>query len=86
MPTQKWGSEFRYLLTSKPVTLPIPHGGRNAQQADQTEERPERSHSKRLKPSDSDLVKAYFFMIKEVLKNFSIVHQLTNLKRYEAFA
>jgi len=64
-PFKKWGHEFRYLLTSKAMSLPIPNSARKATEGDR---HTAKAHSgeKRTKPSESDLIKAYYFMIKEV--------------------
>ncbi len=66
--TQKWGPEFRFLVTSKPMPLPIPHHLRKSTdfESKAKEQASQQSKEKRTKPSESDLIKAYYFMIKEV--------------------
>lgn len=64
--TQKWGPEFRFLVTSKPMPLPIPHHLRKSTDFESQEQASQQSEEKRTKPSENDLIKAYYFMIKEV--------------------
>jgi hypothetical protein len=48
------------------MPLPIPHHLRKSTDFESQEQASQQSKEKRTKPSENDLIKAYYFMIKEV--------------------
>lgn len=76
---QKWGPEFRFLVTSKPMPLPIPHHLRKSTDFESQEQASQQSEEKRTKPSENDLIKAYYFMIKEHSPEYERVDNILHI-------